>query len=277
MSDRDVDRAAAHATPRDLAVRDWLLVGLSFSTGIYEAICFLTFGKVFTAAMTGNLVLLGIGVAGTHQPAGPNPVTVVISLAAFAAGAALATPILKAFDGDKETEDNNVFQAWPRRVSIALAIALVPQAGFLAVWVTAASSASLAYILMALSALAMGLQMNAIRNLHVPGISTTAFTATFIDLASGLVTWSLTAHSARRLTATMVGMAAGAFLGDWMLSHAHPYAPVVPVVVTAVAIAIAWVVLKPHRGGRRHADRPGPRRRGRRRRCQPRLGPDRPA
>jgi len=90
MNDRVVDQAAAHATPTDLAVRDWLLVGLSFTTGIYEAICFLTFGKVFTAAQTGNLVLLGIGVAGTRQPAGPNPVTVVISLAAFAAGAALA-------------------------------------------------------------------------------------------------------------------------------------------------------------------------------------------
>jgi hypothetical protein len=68
MNDRVVDRAAVHATPMDLAVRDWLLVGLSFTTGIYEAICFLTFGKVFTAAMTGNLVLLGIGVAGTRQP-----------------------------------------------------------------------------------------------------------------------------------------------------------------------------------------------------------------
>jgi uncharacterized membrane protein YoaK (UPF0700 family) len=242
MNDRVVDRAAAHATPTELAVRDWLLVGLSFATGIYEAICFLTFGKVFTAAMTGNLVLLGIGVAGTRQPAGPNPVTVVIALAAFAVGAALATPILKVFNGDKETEDKNVFQAWPRRVSIALAIALVPQVGFSAVWATAASPASLAYILMALSALAMGLQMNAIRDLHVPGISTTAFTATFIDLASGLVTWSLTAPSARRLTATM---AAGAFLGDWMLRHAHSYVPIVPTVVTAVVIAIAWVTLKP--------------------------------
>jgi uncharacterized membrane protein YoaK (UPF0700 family) len=87
--------------------------------------------------------------------------------------------------------------------------------------------------------------MNAIRDLHVPGISTTAFTATFIDLASGLVTWSLTAHSAWRLTATMVGMAAGAFLGDWMLRHAHTYAPVVPTAVTAVVIAIAWLALKP--------------------------------
>ena len=130
-------------------------------------------------------------------------------------------------------------------MSIALAIALVLQAAFLVVWVTAATPAHLAYILMALSALAMGLQMNAIRELHVPGISTTAFTATFIDLASGLVTWSLTAHSARRLTATIVSMAAGAFLGDVMLRHAHTYAPVVAVAVTAVVIAIAWVALKP--------------------------------
>jgi uncharacterized membrane protein YoaK (UPF0700 family) len=247
MSDRVADRAAADATPAELAVRDWLLVGLSFATGIYEAICFLSFGKVFTAAQTGNLVLLGIGVAGTPQPAGPNAVTVVISLAGFAAGAALAMPVLKAFDGDKETEDKNinVFQVWPRRVEIALTITLVLQVGFLAVWVTAASPARLAYILMALSALAMGMQANAIRSLRVPSISTTAFTATFIDLFSGLVTWSLTAHSARRLTASVVGMAAGAFLGDRMLKLAHPYAPVVPTAVTAVVIAIAWVSLKP--------------------------------
>jgi hypothetical protein len=48
----------------------------------------------------------------------------------------------------------------------------------------------------------------------VPGISTTAFTATFIDLFSGLATWSLTAHAARRLATTLVSRAAGAFLGD---------------------------------------------------------------
>ena len=51
--------------------------------------------------------------------------------------------------------------------------------------------------------------------------------------------------SARRLSASVVAMAAGALLGDLMLSHAHSYAPVVPTVVTAVVIAIAWVVLKP--------------------------------
>jgi uncharacterized membrane protein YoaK (UPF0700 family) len=243
--DRVTDRAAAHATAAELAVRDWLLVALSFATGIYEAIVFLTFGKVFTAAQTGNLVLLGIGLAGTRQPAGPNPVTVVISLGAFAAGAALAMPILKAFNGDQETEDNDVFQAWPRRVSLALAAALTLQVGFLAVWITAASPASRAYILMGLSALGMGLQMNAIRSLHVPGVSTTAFTATYVDLASGLATLSLTAHSARRLAATMACIAGGALFGDWMLSHAHAYVPIVPAAIMAAVIAIALVALKP--------------------------------
>jgi uncharacterized membrane protein YoaK (UPF0700 family) len=243
MHDRVVDQAAAHAKPAELAVRDWLLAGLSFSAGMYEAICFLAFGKVFAGFQTGNLVFLGFGVAGTRPPAGPNPVTVVISLAAFAAGVVLAIPILNGFGSGQEKEDS-VSRVWPRPVSIVLAIAFILQATFFAVWITAASPASLAYILIALAAFAMGLQANAIRSLNVPGISTTAFTATFVDLVAGLAAWALTALSARRLTATVVGVAAGGFLGDWMLSHAHPYAPVVPAAVTAVVIAIGWVVLK---------------------------------
>jgi uncharacterized membrane protein YoaK (UPF0700 family) len=244
MNDGVADRAAAHPTPAELAVRDWLLAGLSFSAGMYEAICFLAFGKVFAGFQTGNLVFLGFGVAGTHRPAGPNPVTVIISLAAFAAGVALAVPILKAYGGGKETE-HNVAQTWSRPVSIALALAFIVQAAFFAVWATAASPASLAYPLIALAAFAMGLQANAVRSLQVPGISTTAFTATYVGLVNGLVTWALTAPSARRLTAAVVGVAAGGFLGDWMLSHAHRYAPLVPALVTAAVIGIAGVVLKP--------------------------------
>jgi uncharacterized membrane protein YoaK (UPF0700 family) len=236
MEERVVDRAAAQATPTELAVRDWLLAGLSFSAGMYEAICFLALGKVFAGFQTGNLVFLGFGVAGTHAPAGPNAVTVVISLAAFAAGVTLAVPILKASSG--------AFQVWPRPVSIALGIALIPQVAFLAVWATTASPATLAYVLIALAAFAMGLQANAIRSLNVPNISTTAFTATFVGLVSGVVTWSLTAPTARRLIAVVVGVAAGGFLGDWMLSHAHTYAPVVPAVVTAVVITVSQVALK---------------------------------
>jgi uncharacterized membrane protein YoaK (UPF0700 family) len=243
MHDTAVDQAATHPTPGELAVRDWLLAGLSFSAGMYEAICFLAFGKVFAGFQTGNLVFLGFGVAGTRPPAGPNPVTVVISLAAFAAGVALAIPILKGFGGGQETQ-HTASRVWPRPVSIALAIALVLQAAFFAVWFTAASPASLAYILIALAAFAMGLQANAVRSLHVPGISTTAFTATFVGLVIIIAAWTLTAPSARRLAGAVAGVAAGGFLGDWMLTHAQPYVPVVPAAVTAVVIAIGWVALK---------------------------------
>jgi uncharacterized membrane protein YoaK (UPF0700 family) len=246
-TDRRVDRAAAHAAPALLAVRDRLLVALAFSSGIYEAICFLSFGKVFSGFQTGNIVFLGVIAAGTRPPAGPNPVTVVVSLAAFAAGAALAMPILKRFDGDEEVEDKDVFQVWPRRVSIALWVMLVVQIGFLAVWMAASPTNASTYVLIGLNAFGMGLQMNAIRALHVPGISTTAASATFISVISGISTWSLKAPAARRLTGVLVSMVVGAFVGDWMLMHAHTYAPVLPVLVIVLVNVIASTVLKGRR------------------------------
>jgi hypothetical protein len=159
IHDTAADRAAPHAAPTLMALRDWLLVALSFS----------------------NVVELGLGAAGTRPPAGPDPVTVLIALAAFVAGAALAMPVLKAFDRNQEVKNNDVFQVWPRRVSITLGVALVLQAGFLAGWLATSSPAHLAYAL--------------------------------------------------------VSLTTGAFLGDWMLGHAHPYAPVVPVILTAGVIS----------------------------------------
>jgi uncharacterized membrane protein YoaK (UPF0700 family) len=242
--DRRVDLAAAHATPALLAVRDSLLLALAFSSGTYEAICYLSFGKVFTGFQTGNIVFLGLAAAGTRPPFGPDPDSVVVSLIAFAVGAALAVWILKAFNGDEEVDDDDVFQVWPRRVSIALGVALVVQVGFLAVWIAATPSSEVSNIMLGLNALAMGLQMNAIRSLHVPGISTTAATATFVSWASGPATWPHKATWARRLTGVLVSMAVGALVGDWLLGHAHTFAPVLPALVIALVIAVASVALK---------------------------------
>jgi uncharacterized membrane protein YoaK (UPF0700 family) len=248
--ERIVDRAAAHAKPSAVAVRDSLLVGLAFSAGIYEAICFLSFGKVFTGFQTGNLVFLGLGLAGTRPPFGPEPWSVVASLVAFILGAALGVRLLKAFDGDKEVDDDEVFEVWPRRVSITLGVAVVFQVAFLVVWMATSPSTAATDILLGLNAFALGLQMNAVRSLHVPGISTTAETATIISFVSGVATWSLKAPGARRLAATIVSMAVGAFVGDWMLNHIHTYAPILPAVVMAVVIAIAAVTLKQHKVSR---------------------------
>ncbi len=60
------------------------LLALTFGSGIVDAVSYLGLGRVFTANMTGNVVLLGFGVA--HS--GGLPVLApLVSLGSFAIGA----------------------------------------------------------------------------------------------------------------------------------------------------------------------------------------------
>src|ERR1700755_1013792 len=73
------------------------LLALTFTTGLVDAVSFLGLGRVFTANMTGNVVLLGFGLAGV----GGLPVLAPLaSLAAFATGAAGAGRVLRRVGGD---------------------------------------------------------------------------------------------------------------------------------------------------------------------------------
>jgi uncharacterized membrane protein YoaK (UPF0700 family) len=239
--DRVTDWAANRVPASLITMRDWLLVALAFSAGMYDAIAFFGFGKVMAAFQSGNIVLLGAGIEGVRPPAGPVPLRVVVSLVAFAIGAIVAVRILKAFDGEEELEDNEVSVAWPRRVTIALATVFVIQLVFFGVWVTQpeAPSDTMVAVLVGINAFGMGLQMNAIRSMHVPGVSSTAATATFINIFTGLAGGTLTRHQVRRWVGSVVAMSAGALLATWLLHHAHAYAPVVPVAIIGLVIVIA--------------------------------------
>jgi uncharacterized membrane protein YoaK (UPF0700 family) len=243
MHNRVSDLRAVHSPPELIAIRDGLLVALSFSAGIFEAISYLSFGKVFTSFQTGNLVALGLIAGGTRPPHGPDPGTVLISLGAFAAGAALAMPILHSFGGDVELDDSQKHRIWPRHATMALGLSLIMQVTFLAVWMAYPPPASAAFALVGLNAFAMGVQMNAIRLLHVPGVSTTAATATYISLVSGIATRSLKAPAARRLFGVVLGIAVGALVGDLMVRYIRSDAPVLPVVVNAAVLIIATMGL----------------------------------
>jgi uncharacterized membrane protein YoaK (UPF0700 family) len=74
---REVHRAEA-ALPA-------LLVALTAVTGMVDAVSYLGFGHVFTANMTGNVVLLGFALAGAGQVSIPAS---LVAIAAFLAGAA---------------------------------------------------------------------------------------------------------------------------------------------------------------------------------------------
>jgi uncharacterized membrane protein YoaK (UPF0700 family) len=57
-----------------------MLLMLTFTTGLVDAVSFLGLGRVFTANMTGNVVFLGFGIAGG---AGLPVVAPLVSVGAF--------------------------------------------------------------------------------------------------------------------------------------------------------------------------------------------------
>jgi len=221
----------------ELRLRDLLLAALTVSSGAVDAISFLVLGKVFTAFMTGNIAFLGLRVAGAGGA--PGAVSILVSMAAFAVGVYLSTRIVT---------DSDASGIWSRRVTVALGASLIPHAAFLAVWFASNGQPSIdvAHVLLGSWALAMGMQSAAVRTLHVDGVFTTAATATIIFLAGDITNWSATVVERRRFAGVLVSLFVGATAGGLLLVHAHIYAPLLPFVITVVAVATAAIVFGKH-------------------------------
>jgi uncharacterized membrane protein YoaK (UPF0700 family) len=214
----------------DRRVRDLLLVALTVSTGAVDALSWLVLGKVFSAFMTGNLVFLGLRTGGAQ---GPSVTRVLAAVAAFGLGAALAARIVA------PTEESRV--VWPPRVTVALGTALAVQAAFLGLWVGVGAdpSTSAGDLLIAISALAMGMQTTAIFSLGVRAVFTTAATATWAALMGDLSGWSQSAGERRRLAAVILGLLVGAAVGGLLVVHARTWAPLFPLVVSGLVVSAA--------------------------------------
>jgi uncharacterized membrane protein YoaK (UPF0700 family) len=214
---------------REPRVRDLLLNALTVSSGAVDAISFLALGKVFSAFMTGNVAFLGLRVAGAPAP---GLGSILSSMAAFAVGIYLSTRIVNPSEGSC---------TWPRRVTIALGVSLIPHAAFVAIWLASNGQPPIdvANVLLGLWGLAMGMQSAAVRRLHVDGVFTTAATATVIVLMGDIANWSTTAAERRRLTGVLASLFVGATAGGVLLVHAHNVAPVLPFAITLGVVAAA--------------------------------------
>jgi uncharacterized membrane protein YoaK (UPF0700 family) len=148
------------------------MLGLTFTTGVVDAVSYLGLGHVFAANMTGNVVLLGFGLAGAgHLPV----VAPIVSLAAFLVGAALAGRIaahLKNADGP------------PLTVALVLETALVAAAAVLASALKIGPGTAAGYVTIALMAFAMGIRNATVRKIALPDLTTTVLTMTLTGLAA---------------------------------------------------------------------------------------------
>lgn len=190
---------------KSLASRNTLLMlALTFTTGIVDAVGYLGLDRVFTANMTGNVVLLGMGLMGGANLPVLRPILILF---AFALGAAVAGRVLR------HTE-----KGWSSRVTalltiVAIGVAAVSGAlGFTGIQPADPQGSVITTVLAAF----MGLQAGAARNVAVPDVSTVVVTSTLVGLAfDSILAGGSNSAWARRLVAVLsilAGAAAGAGL-----------------------------------------------------------------
>src|SRR4051794_27739019 len=223
-SDTALHRRTAHA-----CLRDQLVIALALITGATDAIAFVRLGGVFTSVMTGNMVLLGMGV-GRGQAALLEHTG--IALAAFITGTVLGARIA----GAPRSDD----LVWPRRFTAALTtefgILLIAAVGWWAVG--SQPRGTMQSVLLMADALALGVQSSAVLRLNVSGLSTTYLTGTLTTLVQSLTTNRRTATDARSLS-LLLALVAGAALGAVLAVHHPATAPTVALVILPAVVLSA--------------------------------------
>ncbi len=206
-----------------------VLLVLTFTTGLVDAASYLGLGRVFAANMTGNVVLLGFGIAGS---AGLPVVAPIISLAAFILGSIVGGQ-LAARVGDRSVSH--------------LGWELAGEVGFIALAAVIAGVGSItvggaiSYVLIALLAFAMGLRNATVRRIGVPDLTTTVLTMTVTAFSSDLSRGGWSGEDAVRRLSAIMAMFLGALVGALLLKTS----PALPLGLAAGLALIAALVYIP--------------------------------
>jgi uncharacterized membrane protein YoaK (UPF0700 family) len=176
-----------------------MLLGLTFVTGLVDAVSYFELNHVFVANMTGNVVFLGFAVAGARDFSIPASLTALLGFLVGALGGGCLGTRTGKHRGRLLT---TTLLGQVVLVGAALLVAIV-------------EGASLGYLLILLLALAMGLQNATARRLAVPDLTTTVLTLTLTGLAAdSRPAGGTNPRPGRRVVATLtmfLGAAAGAF------------------------------------------------------------------
>jgi uncharacterized membrane protein YoaK (UPF0700 family) len=212
------------------------LLVLTFTTGLVDAVSYLGLGRVFTANMTGNVVLLGFGVA---RSGGLPVLAPALSLAAFLLGSVAGGALVK-----------RLGKRHPMLVARALAIevSLIAAAAILAAAANVAPGNAAADAIIVMLAFAMGDRSTIVRRIGVPDLSTVVLTMTLTALASESPLVGGSGKGSSRRLAAAVGMFAGAVAGALLLEASL----VLPLALAAALALVTWLVYVPaavRRGG----------------------------
>ncbi|MBP2276937.1 MULTISPECIES: YoaK family protein [Sphingomonas] len=200
----------AAPTPPQPALLPPLLLLLSVTTGLVDATSVLGLGKVFTANMTGNIVFLGFAAVGTP---GFTIAPYVIAIATFMLGAFVA-------GRTGRFHTNRPLRHWLLWSALIEAV-LLWAAAVVAIGFDPASLMPewKLFMIIALTAVAMGYRNATIRQLKVPDLTTTVLTLTITGLAAdSTLAGGSNPNWARRIAA-VVAILLGAALGAVLVRY----------------------------------------------------------
>jgi uncharacterized membrane protein YoaK (UPF0700 family) len=198
------------------------LLVLTFTTGLVDAESYLGIGHVFTANMTGNVVFLGFGIAGSG---GLPVVALSISLASFLAGSGSGGVL-----ASRLAHRHARHMAW----ALLIEVLLLSLAAILAAAVNVRANAVSGDVVIALLAFAMGVRNATIRSVAVPDLTTTVLTMTLTGLAADSRLFGGSGKGSVRRTTAVLAMLLGALAGALVLKTSL-FLPL------AVAAALAFV------------------------------------
>lgn len=180
------------------------LLLLTLIAGMVDAVAFLGLDQVFAANMTGNLILLGIGIAGAASVAINGP---AVALGAFLLGAALIGRV------EHRGRSRRYYASRLVRIELAVvAIAALVSIGF------ESDDEFRRLLIIALLAAAMGARNESIRRINVPELRTTVQTLAIAGLAAHEALGSRSLGDRLRLFG-ITAMLCGAVIGALLILH----------------------------------------------------------
>jgi uncharacterized membrane protein YoaK (UPF0700 family) len=209
-----------------------LMLALTFSTGVIDAVGYLGLDRVFTGNMTGNVVILGMALTGAD---GLPVVGPVIALVLFMIGALVAGRTLRPVPAGWSGRSTALFAI----VGVVLLAAAVP---FLVIDdpvepVKLAVTGALG--------LAMGIQAGAARHIGVKDVTTVVVTSTLVGLAFDSRFGMGDGQPWKRRAGAVLLIGLGAYAGALLLQVHIGLGMAVAAVITLV-VALLGHIGRPH-------------------------------
>jgi uncharacterized membrane protein YoaK (UPF0700 family) len=257
---------------------------LTVGSAATDVACFTRLGSVFASVMTSNIVFLGLSAA---QHSGALAERASIGVAAYAIGVAAASrlartghraaqaarlggPAISGGAGGAEGSGGaggaegsggqgaSGATPWSRWITASLVTEILVLAVFAAGWeITGAKPEGGAQLfLLALAALAMGMQSAVVAVMGLGGVSTTYLTGTLTTLIDSLASARPRQEGNGRRVASLCALAAGAGLSGMLLATVPAAVPAVPLVMLVGVIGAGLVWLRPRRHPAHEQDMP---------------------